>query len=239
MPNVTFWLNAFLPKTVPGYTVPLTRGVHAGKTAVPIPQLARIPNFADKHKTLNCGYLTDQRGFSNAIGASCRMQSKIEVDLWFMTIFSQNHDSIGTTEVDMVSGNQTNFGKADMSRCKYKLISPKRAAFPWLPNDENGKPNPPPPGVINLQLDAAASDPLVKWAADIDYNGMLSIVIGPNGLLGVSFGGKVDGFPYYDCYVSYKGVTKPMFTVTPPAGNTVMNLPGPARQSVTGSAVYT
>ena len=59
MPIVKFWLNAFIPKNVTGYTKVLTKGPHAGKTAIPLPGIARTwPG--NTLKAWNAGYLTDQ-----------------------------------------------------------------------------------------------------------------------------------------------------------------------------------
>jgi hypothetical protein len=41
MAHVFFWLNAFIPRVVPDYTVELTAGPHKGKTAIPLTRWAR------------------------------------------------------------------------------------------------------------------------------------------------------------------------------------------------------
>lgn len=114
--TVTFWISAFIPKTVKGYTQILSKGVHLGKTAVPLPAIARSwpGNWT---KNWNAGYLTDQRGFSNSQSASHRMQSSAIVDLVTKRMLHSAHTTSGTTEVDLVSGVQTGFKNADMSRC--------------------------------------------------------------------------------------------------------------------------
>lgn len=49
---------------------------------------------------------------------------------------------------------------------------------------------------------------------------------------------SLDDFPVYECYATFKGVTKTLFTNSPPAGNTVVNLPGFAKRSVSGSVSF-
>jgi hypothetical protein len=41
MATLTVWLNAFIPKDVAGYTRALAAGPHTGKTAIPLPGIAR------------------------------------------------------------------------------------------------------------------------------------------------------------------------------------------------------
>jgi hypothetical protein len=76
-------------------------------------------------------------------------------------------------------------------------------------------------------------------AADIDYNGILSIDLDPGtNKIMVSFEGKIDAFPAYDCYAVYNNVGKTVFTDSPPPGNTVANLLGNANRPVTGSVTF-
>jgi hypothetical protein len=81
MPNtVTVWIDAFIPKDVPGYTQLITKGTNAGKTAVPLPTLARL-NPLNTFKDWSAGYLTDQRTFSTDPTSSVRMRSLAVVQL--------------------------------------------------------------------------------------------------------------------------------------------------------------
>jgi hypothetical protein len=92
---------------------------------------------------------------------------------------------------------------------------------------------------IEVWLNASAGDPLVGMAADIDYGGTLKITGGDApGSLDVSFEGLIDAFPAYDCYTSYGGVTKTMFTSSPPPGNTVADLLGPANRPISGKVSF-
>ena len=75
-------------------------------------------------------------------------------------------------------------------------------------------------------------------AADIDYNGTFTITIDGAGGVAIAFSGMIDAFPAYDCYATLNGVTKTLFTNSPPPGNTVASLLGGANRSVTGSASF-
>jgi len=248
MPTVQFWLNAFIPRTVSGYTQTLTAGPHTGKTAVPLPGVARLwPG--NTFKDWDAGYLSDQRTFDSSQTASCRMQSILEVDVSGPAprMVGQTHRSSGTTEVNLSTGVQTGFAVADMSRCSFTVLPP---------------PSPPGGGVglfaghtsagrgsvgfpvltamramtsIRVSLVGQAGDPLVGMAADIDYTGTVTIALrGAPGSLSVDFEGLIDAFPAYDCYAQFNGVTKTLFTNSPPPGNTVANLLGNANRPITG-----
>ena len=79
MQNVAeVWINAFIPKTVSGYTETIGKGVHVNKTAVPLPWQARLWP-ANTIKPRHQGYMTDQRGFDSDKGASVRMQSSATI----------------------------------------------------------------------------------------------------------------------------------------------------------------
>ena len=64
--SVEVWLNVFIPFDVPGPTVPVRRGPHAGKWALDIGSSV---------------LLTDQRSFSRDPRAASRMHSRVAVDL--------------------------------------------------------------------------------------------------------------------------------------------------------------
>jgi hypothetical protein len=227
MPIVTFWLNAFIPKTVTGYTKVLTAGPHAGKTAIPLPPIARAwPG--NTFKDWDAGYLTDQRDFDPSPTNSVRMQSLAKVELAGpegpTLINPQTHRSSGTTEVNLASGVQTGFKVADMTRCKFSVL-PRRVSGVFTS--------------LNVELVGKAGDPLVGMAADIDYEGTFTVSVGSTpGAVSVSFQGKIDAFPAYDCYASFNGVTKKIFKSPPPPGNTVANLLGYANRPISGTAPF-
>ena len=180
MAKLTFWISSFIPASVPGYTVTIGAGVHRGKTAVPLPSAARLwPG--NTFKAWNAGYLTDQRTFSNSPTASARMRSLIEIETTTCTEIAQSHTSSGTTEVDLASGVQKGYAVADMSRCKY-TPNPAMTTYHFY-----------------RKLEAAAGDPLVGMAADIDYKGTLILTVHSGGSkVVVDFEGMIDDFPAYE-----------------------------------------
>lgn len=243
MPVVTFWINAFIPRNVPGYTQRVPAGPHAGKTAVPLPGVARTwPG--NTFKDWDAGYLTDQRDFSDAPAASVRMQSLVEVDATAFAMVRQAHRSAGTTEVNLKSGKQTGFDTADMSRC---VFTERASTTPGLglPGAHfaagRGTTLPSLPGAARslvLELDAAAGDPLVGMAADIDFVGSVTFTRPVPTSLEVAFEGLIDAFPAYECYASLQGTTKLLFKSAPPAGNTVADLLGSANRPIAGRVVF-
>lgn len=248
MPLLRFWLNAFIPRDVPGYTRLLTAGVHAGKTAIPLPGLARTwPGNTFKH--LDAGYLSDQRTFDSSYGASSRMTSMIEIETNVLEVVRQEHSSSGTTQVDLVTGRQSGFKIADMSRCRF-VVPARSGSARGLPGAHftagrggstlPSRPSVPPgPASLTVRLEAAAGDPLVGMAADIDYVGDLTVSRPvPDGPVTVRFQGLIDAFPAYDCYASLDGRTQTMFTSAPPPGNTVVNLLGPANRPISASVTF-
>ncbi len=253
-----FWMNAFIPRDVAGYTQSITTGANAGKTAIPLPGVARLNPlntvnplnvFNDNrvYKGTNVGYLTDQRGFDSSFNASCRMQSWIEISLFpGPTIVRSGHRSSGTTEVYIDTGETRDFKVADMSRCTFSPIRVEpavihggvyRTLFTLTPFTVNYPTSGPPS--YKIDLSAAAGDPLVSAAADIDFDGTLTLTLTENpNRCHLSFEGHIDAFPAYDCYAQVGNVTKTLFTNSPPAGNTVANLLGGANRSIFGSASF-
>ena len=209
------WINAFIPGDVPGYTINIVRGTNSGKTAIPLPALARL-NPLNTLKDWNAGYLTDQRTFSTLPSASVRVQSLAEILLPDATVVRASHTSSGTTQVNTESGDTTGFAVADTSRCTWGTLT-----------------------YLSIKVKGQASDPLVSAAADIDYEGLFNLTPDPGASrLTVDFDGKLDAFPAFEAYASFSGITKALFTVPPPSGNTVTNLLGGANRPIRGSASF-
>ena len=172
------------------------------------------------------------------------MQSLAVVDLSTLKMTNQSHRTSGTTGVDIMTGDQTGFAYASMSRCSFTQREAKWADVvaesetapsrpfrsPFAVQDRRGS--------ARIELAAAGSDPLVSAAADIDYTGVFTATVEKSGAIGVSFAGFIDGFPAFECYANHKGVTKCLFTAAPPKGNTVMNLPFAANRPISGAVVF-
>src|SRR2546423_4282112 len=92
---VNVWIDAFIPRTVPGYTQMLTKGKHTGKTAIPLPGVARLwPG--NTVKPLKEGYLTDQRDFGSSSTSSVRMRSLARIQIDPFRLLHTEHKSSGT-----------------------------------------------------------------------------------------------------------------------------------------------
>jgi hypothetical protein len=243
---VAIWINAFIPRDVPGYTINISRGANSGKTAIPLPTIARL-NPLNTLKDWDAGYLTDQRTFSPLPSASVRMQSLAEILLPGANLVRTSHTSSGTTQVNTDSGDTTGFAVADMSRCSWGTLTQAPAVGASLP------PIPPfpipqfprapiviaNPRVLTIKVKGQAGDPLVSAAADIDYEGVFTLTLDAGASrLTVDFDGKLDTFPAFEAYASFNGITKALFTSPPPAGNTVTNLLGDASRPIRGSASF-
>jgi outer membrane protein OmpA-like peptidoglycan-associated protein len=223
--NLMIWINAFIPRDVPGYTITIPMGTHRGETAVPCPWQATPANP-------NCGrlaYLTDQRSFDNSPTASVRMRSLAEIQLvGGPSLVRQRHVTSGTIEVNKLLGNVTCHKNADMSKCKFTNFKVKPSMHP--------------PGSFTITMDyvGAASDPCVNLAADIDYKGSIGIFCVPSAsIVEVVVSGFVDAFPAFEMYASLGGTTRTLFTLSPPPGNTVVDLLGGASTPVVGRARFT
>lgn len=221
--NLFIWINAFIPQNVPGYTFTVPTGPHARKTAIPCPGIATPANLRCPWR----GYLTDQRTFNNSPTASVRMRSLAEIQLVAPKLIRTVHETSGTTEIDKKSGAITCFKRANMSKCRFYRFSSLPRMFPA--GDF----------LIKLSVEGAASDPCVNLAADIDYQGDFEILCSiSRGIVEVTFSGLVDSFPAFEMYASLNGITKTLFTLPPPPGNTVTDLLGGASTPVGGRATF-
>jgi hypothetical protein len=220
---VIVWINAFIPANVPGYTKLISTGANAGKTAVPLPSVARL-NPLNTFKAWDAGYLTDQRTFSPVPSASCRMQSLAVVNTGpAPALLKQTHTSSGTTEVDTSRGLTLSTAVANMRNCRFFNFTVSAAKT-----------------VLTVDVEGSASDPLVSAAANITYEGTFTITLQPDGRTVVDFRGKIDVFPAFEAYAQVLGATKALFSSPPPPGNTVVDLAkhlGPTRP-VAGSATF-
>ena len=229
--TLIFWINAFIPGDVPGYTIRISKGVYAGKTAIPLPWQARINPL--NWKDWDAGYLTDQRGFSNEMNASVRMQSKASFNVNTPKMVeetpSQRHRTSGTTEVDIKTGKKLGYGKANMTRCSFEKEilydvdihlhpghyfierSPQITQtrdYTWTSGDTI---------YAAYKLKAAAGDPLVSAAAHIDYVGTVTLGVNKKAKqVTLKFDGKVDNFPAFEAYAQYNSTTKTLFRKKPP-----------------------
>jgi hypothetical protein len=246
--KVTVWINAFIPRDVPGYTVAIRRGENAGMTAVPLPWQARVPLPISNNlgKPVAAGFLTDQRSFSSSASSSVRMQSFIVFSFPTGDVRGV-HQTSGTTEVNMETGETRDYAEADMSDTKHSgpyavpyelaqsLYDQRESFRQGVPNNFTmllpgpirsratpwAGPAAEPKFGVMVNVIGAASDPCVKHAANIDYD--VSFVVGVNQearSVIVACLGFIDSFPAFESYAKCFGQTKTLFTVPPPPGNT-------------------
>jgi hypothetical protein len=234
--KVELWINAFIPRDVLNYTKTVKAGIYAGQTAVPLPGIARL-HPGNLLKPWNEGFLTDQRTFSSSKGASVRMQSSATVTIspTGLTAIGNAPTTSGTIGVDIVTGKVLGRASANLKKCKITVLPNSPGAKDIITGVLVA------PGIQSavIELTAAGSDPLVAASAAIDYVGKFQVLFDPKTTKVVAqFSGKIDAFPAFEAYASYRGATKKLFTAPPPPGNTVVNLLGGANRPVSGSAAF-
>ncbi len=209
-----FWINAFIPRDIPGYTRVVPKGVHAGKTMIPGPQR---PGYGNLRVEISDCYLTDQRGFSNHIHAKSRVHSEFRVDFGGPNpTLSQWHNCDETVECDCGDGDLENQGKGSTSRCRFTLLLPaQRAAV----------------GRASVQMKCASSNPCAPTSmafGDIDFNGLITVDASGRRIEADIW---IDTFPAFEVYATINdGAGVPMLQEMPASGRTVMNLPAGATQ---------
>ena len=224
--SIKFWLNAFIPKDVSGYTMTVPAGPHAGLTMIPGPTTVGVvipprPSpfmFFQPIRKMHLGvsdcYLTDQRDFSNYIHAKSRMHSEVKIDFSASPYkMTQWHNCHWTTECDCEDGEVECHKKGDTNRMHFTLVG-------------LGSPT-------TIRMDCAANNPCAPTSrafGDIDYEG--TIVIN-SASRSIEIDIKIDQFPAFEAYATINdGAGVALFRESPPSGNTVMDLPGPANRPI-------
>lgn len=246
---LTLWVNAFIPGDIPNYSRQLQAGPYAGRTAIPFPSLLGPLDLERQAGGRLPGCLTDQRTFSDELGARSHMRSLAIVRLSpDIALVHTSHDTSGATEVDLRSGLEEKFGCAVLDRCSFGplrrstrlphglrepavqvVIDPAELSKPGAALD-----------VLELPLRAEGTSP---WAwADIDYRGTFFLYVSrrpgqPVRCL-VEFEGLIEGFPAYEAYARLDGVTKPLFASSPPDGNTILSQVGWPTYEIDGRAEF-
>lgn len=129
-------------------------------------------------------FLTDQRGFDSARGASARMHS--EAFVWVKPdsyTWSQEHYCGESTEVDCEDGDVEEKKTQNNDNMAFSLLSGSSSR-------------------VVLDFKAARNNPLVAFSPDIDLVGTLTVDRVDKF---VEFQGKVDEFPAFEAYVSING----------------------------------
>jgi hypothetical protein len=205
--SMKFWINAFIPRNVPGFTKPVPKGRFAGKTMIPGPTVMS-----------DC-FLTDQRTFSNQIHAKSRMHSEFKVTIGGSKLsFTQRHNCDHTTECDCEDGDQECHKKGAVNRMAFK--------FPVGPD---------PSRPMHIDLNGASNNPCHGGSPDIDYQGVITIDLAIRSIAFNGKLDGFPAFEAYATINDGAGVT--MFQKAPKAGNTPWNLVGPANVSVSAKLV--
>lgn len=218
--SVKVWINAFIPRDIPGYTRRVPG--HGGDTMIPGPDVpivgttVRIPPGRGFRPGLPpvtlspLAYRTDQRSFSNFIHASSRMHSEVRLDLRAVppTLYQWHHCD-ETIEYDALNGDVVGRGTGSTSRMQFRMRPVDRS------------------GWFVIDFECAGHNPCVASSAlfgDIDYRGALRF----NPLVrAVELDVRIDDFPAFEGYATLNdGAGVKLFTANPPPGNTVMKLPG-------------
>lgn len=204
---VTVWMKAFISNAAG--TLLTAPSAYAGFTAIKGPPGGTL------------WYLTDQRGFSNAISASARMHSAVVVGVppsGYPTLKAIIH-SVGETVGTSLEG-----------ACH---MTGSTAGMSW----SNFRTQASPPQYA-MNLNGEASNPCEPFSPYIDYNGTLEIKnrrdASPQNVV-VRFTGAVDEFPSFEMYAT-DGDTIVTLRKVSNAANTVSSLFGGAVVPFSGVA---
>jgi hypothetical protein len=225
--TIDIWMNAFIPGSVPGVTMP--RPNHSGETMV-----AGLP-FGD------C-FLTDQRSFDARPSSSSRMQQRIRVDLSTNEVLAWRRCD-PTVAVHSSTGAWTEEAVGDSSRISMTVTESTNGIGTFI-SDDLEIPTPSVPSSITISVKGEARNPLIsatKIMGDVDWEGTWTITVKPDMTEAtVSFEGLIDESPAFEAYASTSEdgadpVT--LFQRLPPPGSTpAKNLPGNANLPVSGTA---
>lgn len=144
--SVKVWINAFIPRDIPGLTLPVPGRPFSGKTMIPGP----IPGTC---------FLTDDRSFSSKVHTSSRMHSEMEIYVpgELPTQIYQGHAISETHQIACKDGNYENSGTASNSRMRFTNLG-------IISLD-----------VYEVYIKGEANNPLVTPSPDIDYDGKFII----------------------------------------------------------------
>jgi hypothetical protein len=180
--TVTVWLNAFIPRDVPG----LTR-------KVPDSGVKLDPSMAGKtmfDTFFGCG-LTDQRSLSADINASSRMHSEAKIDLDKPHIIYQKHRIDPSVEVNCMTGKVLCKGTSSTSPMNFSFKGVTSAKEIMI-------------HVRGSQGPACPKSKIIKKVgqfllnAKIDYEGTFFIKRVARNYVDIGFLGYVDLFPAYE-----------------------------------------
>jgi hypothetical protein len=206
-PTLTFWINAFIPDTVPGAHIQPT-GAFAGRQVFrPFPLLPRF--------IFDSCFETDERGFRSTFPPpSSRLSLVIPFDTATGTASGTPTSGV-TFEVDCTTG---------ATKC-VRSPSPSggvAVARPILPGSRR----------FDVAFNATASDPCVTGSLDIALRGVVTIDLSARTATVVAF---TTIFPSIEMYADLGSGTVTVFTLAAASGVTALAVPGlrPHRRRMT------
>lgn len=222
--SITFWINAFIPGTIPGYTRPVPG--RAGQTMIPGPpeMSAMGGNAGHWLEYAAClsplvgpaacnvrtfGYHTDNRGFDGDINTLCRMHARIKVD----------HDTGGLRfEKSFRCDESIAYDLETGDIVKRAFADTKGMTFAPVPRGLHA---------ADIELRCTASNPLIPPSTmfgSIDFFGRVSVDFLERTLRATVY---LDDFPAFEAYASInEGAGVPLFQRMPEEGSTAMSLGG-------------
>ena len=173
-------------------------------------------------------FYTDHRSFNNLITASARMHQDVTLNVGTAEFGNPLALCDPTVQADCVTGAEEATRVGDSSGIRaYGYANPV-------------------PGVFEFTVEAAAHNPLVPVAPNIDYKGKVSIAIipdnAPDGSMiekaKIDFSGLVDPFPAFEMYAAVNGGPgHAVFQRLPDPGSDPYNLFGDPDRYVSGTAI--
>ncbi|WP_430111007.1 hypothetical protein [Paenibacillus sp. B1-33] len=216
---VRLWLNAFIPRDIPGITVPVPN--HPGNLTMLVPK-----NYGGIDALIPDCYTTDQRSFNDNPLASSAMHSEITIDVSGEVPIPrfEIHNTHCTYRLECSSGYEICNGQSPTYDMHFKNL---RTIIP---------------NIFEIDLEASAKDPCIPEApldiGSVDIRGTIRIDAREkrSGSVTVSFNGLIEPFPAFEMYaVANATVTQNVF-VRPPIGPTSSLIGGPniiVQESVT------
>jgi len=192
--KLRLWMNAFIPVDLPGISFKINIGSHAGESVIPGPLAS------------SGGFLTDQRGFSDDITASRRMQCLVEIDLTTGNLASAVPSCGKTVQLNPDDGSEDCTGTQETSGIVVNNYS----------NALNASNLP----TMSFTLDGSASNPCYLKSPSITWNIPVVIVNdSAHQKISISFEGHTKAFPAYEMYAKLNdGNTVTIFQRMPEAG---------------------
>ena len=205
--DIVFWINPFIPLNFEDVTHPWPK--HPGKTVI---------KAFDGVPLIGGCFVTDQRGFSDALDASARMHSQAGVQIDAIAYhWSQMNHCGQTIKVDCGDGSEKKHGTADTDDMKFTL--------------KEGSSN-----RVVLAYKGSAGNPLVPSAPTIDIVGTLTV---DRVNKFIEFSGKVDDFPAFEAYfeIDGRGPYK-LIGIGPKPGPDASSLFGAANRAVSARLYF-